>query len=178
MSGVISAFATVGTLAVAILVVIEARRIRRTEGIFRQNQAWNDFSNAVAQFHSESRIEALLTGKTADSKTVKFLSEDDLTIVEAFLLMSFFNVVSSEYHAVRVNAIDEKYVMHSFVLTHDVLRRNRAWIFRFLKKSGYEASFVRCLRTVERIGPDVQLLTPAIKAELRSCLDDGDEDAI
>lgn len=166
---IIAALVSIGTLIVAALVFLEARRIRKTEGIFRQNQAWNDFGNAVAEFYQGTRIEALLMGKEeAGSEVPTISSADDLTLIEAFLLMSFFNVVSSEYHAVRAKAIDEKYAMHSLALTHGVLQRNSTWIFDFLQKSGFEDSFIQCLRLVERVGTDVDILTPAIRAELRA----------
>lgn len=165
---VVGSAATIGTLAVAFLVFVEARRIRRAEGIFRQNQAWNDFDNSVLQFHGGSRIGALLMGREDGPDSAVITSADDLTLVEALLLMSLFNVVSSEYHAVRANAIDEKYVMHSLALTHGVLQRNKTWIFGFLEKNGFEASFIRCLRIVERVGTDVDKLAPEIRAEFRS----------
>lgn len=164
----IEAGASAATLVIAILVFREAKRIRKADGIFRLNQAWNDFGTAVSQFHQGTRIEAFLTGKEVAPQSGPMKTADDLTLIEAFLVMSMFNVVSSEYSAFCADAIDERYVLNSMGMTHEILRRNRAWIFAFLRKYGYEASFIECLRIVERVGADVEKLRPALRAEFRA----------
>jgi len=159
---------TVATFVVASLVFFEAKRIRKVEGIFRQNQAWNEFGNAIAQFHQGTRIDAILRGKDKASESALPETADELTLVETFLLMSMFNVVSSEYSAACAKAIDDKYVIHSMRMTQGILKRNRAWIFDFLKENGYEFSFIQCLGIVERAGPDASELELALRAEFRA----------
>jgi hypothetical protein len=153
----IAAVAAILTLAVAILVFSEARKIRRTEWLLRQNQAWNELGNAVAQFHDGCRIGEMLTGEAV---------KGELTPKEAFLLMSFFNVVSSEYHAFRAKAIHQDYVIHSLSMTARIVVANKSWIFDFLKTYGYEASFVRALAIVAVLGHDIEKRGRALRREL------------
>jgi hypothetical protein len=164
----VEAAASAVTLVIALLVFREARRIRKADGIFRLNQAWNEFGTAVSQFHRGTRIEAFLTGKEVAPQSGPMKSADDLTLIESFLVMSMFNVVSSEYSAFCADAIEERYVLNSMGMTHEILRRNRAWIFEFLRKYGYEDSFIECLRIVERLGADPEQLRPALRAEFRA----------
>jgi hypothetical protein len=165
---VIQAGAALGTLGIAFLVFFEAKRIRKADGIFRQNQAWNEFGRGIAEFDKGSRVGLLLMGREVGPGVAPINNAGDLTITEAFLLMSFFNVVSSEYAAVRGKAIDEKYVIHSLTMTHGLLKRTSNWVFDFLEQSGYEQSFIACLRMVEKVGSDVGKLESAIRDEFRA----------
>lgn len=154
---IIDALASVGALLVTVLVFLEARSIRRTESIFRQNQAWNEFGNAVAELHEGNRVGDVLMGKSI---------EGDLTPREAFLLMSFFNVVSSEYNAYRAKAIDEHYVIHSLAMTSRIVKNNKSWIFTFLRDYGYEQSFRRVVAIVALTTDEVRERRAAIRREL------------
>jgi len=154
----IEAVAAAGTFVAAIFVYIEARSIRKAEGIFRQNQAWNDFGNKVAELHAGSRIGELLMGK-------KVVTKNDLTPKEAFLLMSFFNVVSSEYNAYRAKTIDRNYVIHSLAMTSRVVRINKDWIFTFLRDYGYEESFRRIVAIVVLTSDEAAERRKAIRSE-------------
>jgi len=160
----VEAVAGIGTLVVAVFVFLEARRIRKVEGIFRQNEAWNDFGNAVAELHEGTRIGQILLGDgapvVADAR--------DLSPREAFLLMSLFNVVSSEYNAVRTKAIDEHYVIHSLTMTSRIVKTNRRWIFTFLRDNGYEESFRRVVAIVALTDDEIPQRRRAIRRELFS----------
>lgn len=158
-AGMIEALASLGTLIAAIFVFLEARSIRKAEGIFRQNQAWNDLGNKVAELHEESRIGELLMGK-------KLAIKDDLTPKEAFLLMSFFNVVSSEYNAYRAKSIDQNYVIHSLTMTSRIVKINKDWIFTFLRNYGYEESFRRVVAIVALTSDEPEKRRVAIRREL------------
>ena len=153
----IEALASIATFVVALLVFWEARSFRRSEGIFRQNTAWNDFGNAVAELHEGSRIGDLLMGKAVAG---------NLNPREAFLLMSFFNVVSSEYNAFRAKAIDREYVIHSLTMTSRVVRSNRDWIFSFLRDYGYEESFRRVVAIVALTSDEVETRRKILRREL------------
>lgn len=142
----VDAVASVCTLAVALFVLVTARSIQRAEGVFRQNQIWNEFGHAVARFQKNSRIGDLLIGKTVEWNVERSAIGDDLTSREAFLLMSFFNVVSNEYNAYMARTIDDDYFIHSLGLTCRVLKSDGDWIFGFLESHGYEASYVSFLR--------------------------------
>lgn len=158
-AGVIDALASVGTLIVAILVYMEARPFRKADAIFRQNQMWNDLGDKVAELHEGNRIGEILAGRLA-------LAKDDLTPREAFLLMSFFNVVSCEYNAYRAKVIDRQYVIHSLSMTSRVVKNNKDWIFTFLRTYGYELSFRRVVAIVALTSDETDKRRRAIRAEL------------
>jgi len=155
----VEAIAATATFLVALLVFLEARKIRRTEGILRQNQAWNDFGNAVATLEDQAMERILLGREPADPPR---------TARESFLLMSFFNVVSSDYSAFRVGAIDPRYVVHSLTFAAEVVIRNQAWVFGFLNRHGYDAGFVRMLAIIAVTGLDVDRRNRALRHELRA----------
>jgi hypothetical protein len=157
-AAVIEALASLVTMIVAVLVFLEARSIRKAEGIFRQNQAWNEFGNKVAEVHKGSRIGELLMGR-------KVVTRDDLTPKEAFLLMSFFNVVSSEYNAYRAKSIDRNYVIHSLAMTARIVKINKEWIFTFLRDYGYEQSFRRIVAIVALTSDEANERKAAIRRE-------------
>jgi len=146
-SPAIEAVAGIGTFIFAAFVYFEARRIRRLECIFGQNRAWNDLGNKIAELKGAGRVGDILLGEEK-------LSKNDLSAEEAFILMSYFNVVSSEYNAYWQGAIDKDYVDHSFEFTCNVLRNNSAWIYEFLKRYGYEERFMADLRKLECRGHD------------------------
>lgn len=153
----IAALATSGTLFVAILVFLEARSIRRTEWILRQNQAWSDLNYAIAQMHEGCRIAELLMGDPITPPP---------TAKEATLLMSYFNVVSSEYHAYRARAIERSYVVHSLTMTSRIAKNNKDWIFDFLLKYGYRADYIRAIAVVVVMGDDVLTRDVCLRREL------------
>ena len=157
IAGPLDAVAGIGTLVVAVFVYWEARAIRQADGIFRQNQAWNEFGNAVAELYEGSRIGELLMGETVNTK---------LTPREAFLLMSFFNVVSSEYNAYRVRTIDKSYVIHSLTMTSRIVKSNKGWIFTFLRDYGYEQSFRRIVAIVALTSDEVDTRRKILRREL------------
>lgn len=153
----LTALAAIGTLVVALMVFTEARKIRRTEWLLRQNQAWNDLGALVAGHDEGERLGRLLMGEAV---------KGSLTVRESFVLMSFFNVVSSEYHAFRAKAINEHYVIHSLTMTARIVTANKDWIFDFLKQYGYESSFIRVLAVVAVLGDDVEKRGRALRREL------------
>lgn len=156
---IVDALASAGTLVVAIFVFLEARPFRKADAIFRQNQMWNDFGNKIAELHEGSRIGEVLMGK-------KGISGKDLTAREAFLLMSFFNVVSSEYNAYRAKAIDRQYVVHSLSMTSKIVKNNKDWIFSFLLHYGYELSFRRIVAIVALTSDEAQKRRTVLRREL------------
>lgn len=146
---VVTAAVSIGTLAVALFVLLTARSIQRAEGVFRQNQAWNEFGHAVAGLAKESRIGDLLIGKKVDwgvDDAGRIASQ--LTATDAFLLMSFFNVVSNEYNAFLKYAIEEDYFIHSLAMTCRVVESDGVWIFPFLEDYGYEAGYIAFLKAL------------------------------
>ena len=144
---------------IATFVFWEARAIRKIDWLLRQNQAWNEFCHMVAQTDEPSRIGALALGGSISPP---------LTTNESFLLMSYFNVVSSEYNAYRAGAIKRRYVIHSFSATARLLAANKTWIFDFLKDNGYDADFRRAVAVVLVIGDDLERRDLSLRRELRA----------
>jgi hypothetical protein len=154
---VITALASMATAIIAAFVIIEARAIRQTEWLLRQNQAWNDLCHVVTQKDDQSSIPALLLGESVASP---------LQPRDAFLLMSYFNVVSSEYNAYRARAIKRRYVIHSFGMTARIVAANKAWIFQFLEENGYDLDFRRAVAIVTVIGDDLEKRDYSLRREL------------
>jgi hypothetical protein len=155
MAATVSAFADVAaavmsmaTLGVALFVLITARSIQRAEGVFRQNQAWNEFGHAMAGLAQESRVGDLLIGKSMNWGLPPDDVASQLSATDAFLLMSFFNVVSNEYNAFLKKAIEDEYFIHSLAMTCRVVKSDGEWIFPFLQENGYEAGYVAFLRAL------------------------------
>lgn len=155
---VIGAIGSAATAVIALFVFWEARGIRKTEWLLRQNQAWNDFSALILQAGEGSRIGRLILGGSV---------VPPLDTGEAFLLMSYFNVVSSEYNAYRARAIQRRYVIHSFSTTASLAASN-TWIFDFLSKNGYDADFRRAVAIVMTIGDDLEKRDLSLRRELRA----------
>lgn len=144
----VTAIMSVGTLGVALFVLMTARFIQRAEGVFRQNQAWNEFGHAVVSVGKDSRVGDLLTGKPVTWGVDRDLIASQLTAPEAFLLMSFFNVVSNEYNAFLKKAIEDEYFIHSLAMTCRVVKSDGDWILPFLEYYGYEEGYIAFLRAL------------------------------
>lgn len=152
-----TAFSSVVTMIVALMVFSEARSIRRAEWILRQNQAWNDINNKVAEIGDGCRIADILEGRPISPP---------VTPKEAFLLMSFFNVVSSEYFSLRSNLLMPAYALDSFMDTATVVSANKDWLIPFLTQRGYEQSFVRTLTILSEYAHDRPSAQRAVRAEI------------
>jgi hypothetical protein len=143
----VGALLSAATLVVTCLIFSEARSIRRTEWLLRQNQAWNDLGSAVAQLDPEGEIGRFLLGGAIEEPDVPR---------HCLLVMSYFNVVSSEYHALAAHSIPRSYVINSFTMTAAAVCRNTEWVFRFLGRHGYEPGFIRALAILAVAGDDIK----------------------
>ena len=131
-----SAFSSIVTMGLALMVFLEAQSIRKTEWLFRQNQIWNDINYKIAEFGGDCRICDILEGRPV---------EPPLTYRESFLLMSFFNVVSNEYNSLKSKLLLKSYALDSFMDTAAVVGANRGWLIPYLQLRGYEKSFIEVL---------------------------------
>lgn len=156
---VTTAVATVFTGIIAAFVFWEARAIRQTDWLMRQNQAWNDLCNTLSQADPQSRIPPLVLGEAI---------QPPLSCQDSFLLMTYFNVVSNEYNAYRARAIKRRYVIHSFSTTARIASINQAWIFDFLKENGYDGDFRRAIAILVAIGEDLERRDMSLRHELRA----------
>lgn len=136
MADWLSALGSVGAAVFAIMIYLEARRIRRGEWANQQNSIWNDFHKCALEYGEGSKIYDIMNGRAV----VTSVSDRD---VHLFLI--FMNSMNSVYNSVRLGVIDMDYAAKSIFDMGIMLAPNRAWITPLLRKRGFEENFVALL---------------------------------
>ena len=154
----ITGAASVGTALVAVLVFIEARRIRHTEWLTRSVQMWQDFNGVLLTDNRAERWRALLAGE---------VREQDFRPSDHYLLYTYLNILYSEYTYAKSGLLNRGYANESL---RDNLRQVANigdYVIAWLRDTGYDNELVDQL---EAISTGVPVRIPGRIDRIRSRL--------
>lgn len=143
----ITGAASVGTAVVAVLVFVEARRIRHTEWLTRSVQMWQDFNSVLLTDNRAERWRSMLAGE---------VKEREFRPSDHYLLYTYLNIIYSEYTYAKGGLLRRGYAMESL---QDNLRQVAAigpYIVPWLRITGYDNELVDQLEAL-RSGRDLRI---------------------
>jgi hypothetical protein len=143
----ITGVASVATAIIAVLVFVEARRIRHTEWLTRSVQMWQDFNGVLLTDGRADRWRSLLAGD---------VQQQDFRPSDHYLLYTYLNIIYSEYTYAKSGLLRRGYARESL---QDNLRQVATigeYIDPWLRETGYDPELVDQL-VILRSGGSVQL---------------------
>jgi hypothetical protein len=143
----ITGVASVATAIIAVLVFVEARRIRHTEWLTRSVQMWQDFNGVLLTDGRADRWRSLLAGD---------VEQQDFRPSDHYLLYTYLNIIYSEYTYAKSGLLRRGYASESL---QDNLRQVATigeYIVPWLRDTGYDNELVDQLEAL-RWGRTVQI---------------------
>lgn len=144
----LGALASVVTALIAILVFIEARKIRHTEWLSRSVQLWQGFNHTVLETGHAELWRKFVAGE---------LSADDLGASDHYILFSYVNIIFTEYQYRARRLIDGAYAARSIERNLRQLAPYRDELVPKLQATGYDPRFLALLAD---LGPDCAIVDP------------------
>ena len=136
---VVGAVTGVVTAIIALLVYLEARRIRHSEWLTRSVQMWQGFNEILLTDGRAARWRSFLRGEVAES---------DFQPADHYVLYSYLNIIYTEYRYTKGGLLDTGYAMESL---RDNLRQVAAagpYIVRALRDTGYDNELVDLIEAI------------------------------
>lgn len=141
----ITGAASVGTAIVAVLVFVEARRIRHTEWLTRSVQMWQDFNAMLLGDNRAERWRSLLAGE---------VDEEDFKPSDHYLLYTYLNIIYSEYTYAKSGLLGRGYANESLQDNLKQVATIGSYVVPWLRFTGYDNELVdqlEALRTGGRV---------------------------
>jgi hypothetical protein len=142
----ITGAASVGTAIVAVLVFVEARRIRHTEWLTRSVQMWQDFNSVLLAENRAERWRSLLAGEVDEQD---FRPSDHL-------LYTYLNIIYSEYTYAKSGLLRRGYAQESLQDNLKQVATICLYIVPWLRFTGYDNELVEHLEAL-RSGAGVRI---------------------
>jgi hypothetical protein len=131
----IGAVGSIATVGLAIIVWVEARRIRHTEWLTRSVGMWQAFNEMLlANGLAETWHTLLDDGPT-----------DPIKGSDKHILYSYVNIIYTEYQMAESNLINRRYAVTSIRENVKQLAPWKSLICPVLEYTGYEPQFVRLI---------------------------------
>ena len=139
----ITGAASVGTAIVAVLVFVEARRIRHTEWLTRSVQMWQDFNSVLLTDNRAERWRSLLAGK---------VEERDFQPSDHYLLYTYLNIIYSEYTYAKSGLLRRGYAAESLQDNLKQVATIGPYVVPWLRFTGYDNELVDQLEALQTGG--------------------------
>jgi hypothetical protein len=124
------------TLGTALMVFVEARRIRHVEWLSRTVQMWQGFNQLLLDDSTAARWRDFLDGKIPEAKIVPR---------DHYVLFSYINVIYLESRISSSRLLDRKYAQESLGDNVRQLAPMRNYIVPLLRSTGYDDRFVELI---------------------------------
>lgn len=139
----ITGAASVGTAIIAVLVFVEARRIRHTEWLTRSVQMWQDFNSVLLTDHRAERWRSLLAGE---------VEEQDFAPSDHYLLYTYLNIIYSEYTYAKSGLLGRGYATESLQDNLKQVATIGPYVVPWLRFTGYDNELVDQLEALRSGG--------------------------
>lgn len=124
------------TAVFALLVFLEARKIRRAEWTSAMVEKWQDFNRFLIETDTCERWEKLRRGEMAP---------DEMTAADRYLFMQFFNIQQAEF-AAAANRLLHPAVREAMAADIALMRAIAPYIETLSRDAGHDARFRKFLR--------------------------------
>jgi len=139
----ITGVASVATAIIAVLVFIEARRIRHTEWLTRSVQMWQDFNGVLLTDSRADRWRSLLAGE---------IEKQDFRPSDHYLLYTYLNIIYSEYTYAKSGLLRRGYARESLQDNLKQVATIGDYIVPWLRDTGYDNELVDQLEVLRSGG--------------------------
>jgi hypothetical protein len=130
---VVTAVSGVLTAVGALLVYMEARRIRHTEWLTRSVQMWQGFNEVLLTDNRARRWRSFLDGE---------VSEADFEASDRYLLYTYLNILYSEYTYAKSGLLLRQYASESLEDNLRQVGQAGPYVIEWLRETGYDNELV------------------------------------
>jgi len=128
----IAACASLITLVFAVLVFVEAKKIRKLEWIEKSTVLWNNFNALLADKEARDSWHEFLSG----NKTYAYTNSEN------WIVFSFINILSTFVAASKVNGLPVEHFSASLADQFSRLFPRHRYLLDLMKDCGYDAALI------------------------------------